>query len=284
MTSNPPRKRGAPQRPARSWRERVDQPVKRRQKRHYRSQITVERPQPKVNPVSTAPWPLRWQSSRLAALLLCGITLLALGQFLLNDAFYVYAMDVQGIDLLDEGEVFEQSGVAGYNILWIRPEQVEQALLSQPYVRSVRVSMGLLNRVHIHIVERVPRLAWVVADDPFWVDEEGVVLSPRGEPRLLPALEDPEGALMVAEGRLNRVAVTAALEMHEMLPTVEAFQYSPSLGLHFRLPGGTQVYLGGDEDMVDKVALLKAMRDDLATKETQPELIDLRFESGAYYR
>ncbi len=202
----------------------------------------------------------------------------------MNDLFYVYGMDVQGIDLLSKGEVFEQSGVAGYNILWVRPEQVEQALLSQPYVREARVTMGLPNRVRVHLVERQPQLAWVVGDDIYWIDNDGVVMIPRGEPRLLPALEDPEGALMVMEGQLNPVAITAVLEMHELLPTVYAFQYSASLGLQFRLPSGTQVYLGGDEGLADKVALLAALQEELVLRDTQPELIDLRYKGGAYYR
>ena len=193
--SKPTRKRTTTRRPAQSWRERVDRPLKQRQKRRYRSQIAVERPQPKAQSASAPRWSVRWQPSHLGALLLCGITLLGLGQFIVNDLFYVYGMDVQGIDLLSKGEVFEQSGVAGYNILWVRPEQVEQALLSQPYVREAHVTMGLPNRVRVNLVERQPRLAWVAGDDIYWIDADGVVMTPRGEPRPLPTLEDPEEAL-----------------------------------------------------------------------------------------
>jgi hypothetical protein len=42
--------------------------------------------------------------------------------------------------------------------------------------------------------------------------------------------------------------------------------------------------MGEKGDMATKVALLNALRQNLAARRVQPQLIDLRYESSPYYR
>jgi cell division septal protein FtsQ len=256
-----------------SWRE----PAVRRQRR-YRDEIPAQRPLARPRPA------LHFSASRILALILAGVIAFGIGQLLSNDLFYVYSIQVTGNRILSEGEVFEHSGIAGYNIFWVRPRQVAATLMAHPYVRSARVQVGLPNRVHVDLMEREPQLAWDVNGAVAWVDDEGIVL-----PRLdggggLVTLSDPEGRAALDEGHLRPAIVAGVVEVHRLLPEVKVFRYSESLGLHFELPGGTEVYMGDGVDMQEKVALLNALRQKLAADKVQAKLIDLRYQGRPYYR
>ncbi len=262
---------------AASRRSSRHEPETRRQRR-YRDEIPVQRPLARPRPA------LRFSASRVLALILAGVIAFGLGQLLSNDLFYVYSVQVTGNRLLSEGEIFEQSGIAGHNIFGVRPQQVSAALMADPYVKSARVQVGLPNRVRITIVEREPRLAWDVNGTVVWADGEGVILPPREGNGELVTLVDPAGEAALDEGRLRPEVVASALEIHRLLPELKTFRYARNLGLHFQLPGGTVCYMGEKGDMATKVALLTALRQNLAARRVQPQLIDLRYESSPYYR
>ncbi len=249
-----------------------------RRQRRYRDEIPVQHPLVRPRPA------LHFSASRILALVLAGVIAFGIGQLLSNDLFYVYSIQVTGNHVLSEGEVFEHSGIAGYNIFWVRPRQVAATLMAHPYVRLARVQVGLPNRVHVDLVEREPQLAWDVNGTVAWVDHEGVVL-----PRLdggggLVTLSDPAGQAALDERHLRPAIVAGLLEIHRLLPEVKVFRYSASLGLHFELPGGTEVYMGDEVDMQQKVALLNALRQRLAADKVQAKLIDLRYQGRPYYR
>lgn len=263
-------RRAAP--PRSSWR------TPPRGRRRYRNEMPLERHAVRPRPAS------RLAPSRFLALALAGLLAFAIGQLLANDAFYVYRVEVSGNRLLAEGEIFEKSGIAGHNIFWVRPQQVSAALMSDPYVKSARVQVGLPNRVRITIVEREPRLAWDVNGAIYWADEEGVLLPRREGDGDLITLIDPAGQAALDEGHLHPEVVAGTLEVHRLLPELKALQYARHLGLHFQLPEGTVCYLGDEGDLKAKVALLNALRQNLAVRGVQPQLIDLRYEGSPYYR
>lgn len=256
-----------------SWRE----PAVRRRRR-YRDEIPVQRPLAKPRPA------LHFPASRVLALILAGVIAFGIGQLLSNDLFYVYSIQVTGNHILSEGEVFENSGIAGYNIFWVRPRQVATTLMAHPYVRLARVQVGLPNRVRVDLVEREPQLVWDVNGAVAWVDDEGVVLPLLDGGGGLVTLSDPEGQAALDEEHLRPAIVAGLLEVHRLLPEVKAFRYAATLGLHFELPGGTEVYMGDEVEMQEKVALLNALRQKLAADKVQARLIDLRYQGRPYYR
>jgi cell division septal protein FtsQ len=255
-----------------SWREPAPE------RRRYRTEMPADRPAVRIRP---AP---RLKPHRWLALAMAGIIAFALGQLLANDVFYVYQMQITGNRFVSESEIFDGSGVAGYNIFWVKPQEVAATLMSHPYIKSAKVVVGLPNRVRIHIVEREPRLAWDVNGEIAWVDAEGMVLPRREGSGDLVTLVDAGRQAALDEGHLRPAIVTGALEIHRLLPDAKVFQYAQTFGLHFQLPGGTMVYLGDEQDMPEKVALLNALRQKLAADKVQAQLIDLRYRGSPYYR
>jgi len=197
--------------------------------------------------------------------------------------FYVYAenVNVAGTSLLTKGEVSQASEVDGYSIFWINPGEVRERVEKLPYVKQAHVQVWLPNRVQIHIEEREPVAAWRLGADVFWVDEEGVRLSPRGPATDLVTIVDAEGKATDADGRMRIDLLHAALTLHSLLPGVSVFNYSASMGLHFTTPDGTEVVMGAEGNLGEKVMVFEKLREQY-TGRPAPRKIDLRFERAPY--
>lgn len=153
----------------------------------------------------------------------------------------------------------EHDVVAGTPMVMIRPEAVEAALESDPWVADALIDLEWPDRVVVHIEERVPT-AWLPIEDGwgrFAVD--GVQLSTAVEPDLtLPVIE----LAPVVGGEADAIEALGSLEFVAALPT------ELREGARVRLEdngelwaevGGFSVRLGRAVEMREKAVSLAAL-------------------------
>jgi cell division septal protein FtsQ len=202
-------------------------------------------------------------------------------QFFTTDRFYVYGASIRGNQLADRNEIYAASGLHEISIFWIKPEQVEAAICSLPGVKEVRVTCRLPNRVTIEVVEHQVRIIWQKDGEQYGVDDRGAFLVLEGEFEGIPLIEDlTPGPLEVDDG-IDPEIVASALELGQLFPEATAFQYLENKGLSLD-QGSCSIHFGVG-DIAEKVAILNALLQDLASEGVQPEFVDLRVKESPCY-
>jgi cell division protein FtsQ len=210
------------------------------------------------------------------------VGLLAL--FFVDDRFYVQAAELNGLRYSDRGEVLRRAGVHGYSIFWLDRTLVAGQLEALPFVKQASVRPLLPDRVRIDLVERQPVATWLVAGQTYWIDQEGVLLSALGQLQGAPLLEDVAGATLHDRGQVDPQLVASVQELHRALPQVGRFAYEQGRGLIFTLPSGTQVAVGSQQGLSQRVQELLALQAALAGQGQAVSEIDLSHPGGYYYR
>jgi cell division septal protein FtsQ len=204
--------------------------------------------------------------------------------FFVTDDFYVYSAAVEGNPVVPLEEIFAASELDGVSIFWVHPQRTAEAVARLPDIKSVEVSCRLPARVTIRVVERQARVVWQWQDQQFWVDDNGVVLTPRG---VLPdalVVQDAGAAPPRLGGRVDAQAVVAAQQLHDLRPQLRTVGYDPDWGLVLESEGGWPIYLGVGDDVALKLAILAALEADLQKQGIAPAYIDLRYPGRPTYR
>jgi cell division protein FtsQ len=216
------------------------------------------------------------------------LLLLALGwltyQLFATEAFYVYEARVVGNQLVPAEEIYQNSGLEGMSIFWIHPAQVKATIVSLPNIKEARVHCGLPSRVTIEVMERQPQVVWQQGEKRYWIDEEGTVLPARGELTEATVIVDLDGRPVQPGDHVDPQVIAGAQELRSLLPELTAVQYASHTGLSFQSKQGWPIYLGQGEDIGQKVAIMKAMLQEITAKGIQPQSIDLRFKGSPYYK
>ncbi|MFB0536395.1 MAG: cell division protein FtsQ/DivIB [Anaerolineae bacterium] len=214
--------------------------------------------------------------------------LLALGgltyQLFAAEAFYVYEASVAGNRLVPAEAVYQNSGLEGMSIFWINPAQVEAAIVSLPNIKEARVRCGLPDRVTIEVVERQPQVIWQQGEKRYWIDEEGTVLPALGELAEATVIVDLDERPVQPGDRVDPQVIAGAQKLRSLLPELSTVQYASHTGLSFQSEQGWPIYLGQGEDIEQKVAIMKALLQEIAAKGVHPQFIDLRFKGRPYYK
>jgi cell division septal protein FtsQ len=225
-------------------------------------------------------WRLRG-GAVLSALLLAALSLLT-SQFFTNYGFYVYKATVQGNQFVEADEIYAASGLEGMSIFWINPEQVEAAICNLLGVKEARVNCRLPNQVTIEVVERQPQGIWQRGEARYWFDDLGIILPLRGELEGMLLIQDLRTGPLEVGDRIDPEVITSALDLRQLLPEATAFQYSEDKGLIFD-QRGYPIYFGTG-DMAEKVAILNALLQELASEGIKPEFVDVRFKESPCYK
>jgi len=261
-------------------------PSKRRPRRS-RSRLgrDYEVTAPKIK-LSLRPVAIFWQDQGEKALGF--FLLLALGwltyQFFATETFYVYKARVVGNQLVPAEEIYQNSGLEELSIFWINPAQVEATIASLPNIKEARVHCGLPDRVTIEVVERQPQIVWQQGDKRYWVDEEGTVLPARGELAEATVIVALDERPVQPGDRVDPQVIAGAQKLRSLLPELATVQYASHTGLSFQSEQGWPIYLGQGENIEQKVAIMKALLQEIAAKGIHPQFIDLRFKGSPYYK
>lgn len=225
----------------------------------------------------------RRQWSKLVSSLLFGGLVATTFLVFNSEMFYVYEAGISGVSMLRPQQVYAGSGIDTMSIFWINADEVSARLARLPEVRRVKTTLALPNRVEIQVEERRPLALWQSGEQLLWLSAEGVLMSAHG---------DLPGALRVVDAdqqpyqpgdRVEPGMLTAALGLRELIPDLAVVQFSRSWGISFLSPEGWRVYLGEGKDMEAKLAVLRALRQDIMDKGGQAQMIDLRFSDRPYY-
>ncbi len=222
---------------------------------------------------------------RLVSLALLAACLAALLYFSLDYTFYVYDPVVEGNQRIEAVDVVSASNLMGLHVAWAHPVHTAQLITRRlPGVRAAYVACALPARCTITVQEREPLFAWRQGGVWAWVDAEGVLFNANGVIENKPVVEMPPGNLPLPGTRVDQDLVAGVQTLAQSLPDLKTLNYTTERGLEFADPvGGWPVYLGRGPGMAARVAVWKAVSDNLARRGLRPTFIDVRYAQAPYY-
>jgi cell division protein FtsQ len=205
--------------------------------------------------------------------------------------FEVGGLTVNGLQRLTEGDINSVAARTGEPIFLVNPGEIKYDLETAfPELISVSVQIGLPAEVVITVEERQPVLAWYEEGQEKWVDAEGVIFPPRGDPGPLVAVEgklplppiDEEG---VTEIKLPPVLVESIIKMGSRAPQDTRVVFHPGHGLGWYDWRGWDVYFGWDSDDIDmKLHVYEVLVSRLEQEGVYPGWISMEYLHAPYYR
>lgn len=164
-----------------------------------------------------------WWSPVLALVAACAVPAamwVALADLGEGRAWAVDAVEVVGLERLDDGEVLQVVGLdRPRNVLSCRAGAMEDALEAHPWIAHAQVDVSLLGRVEIHIAERRPAFV-VLSDGAALVDTTGAMI------RAWSPLEDVDVPMFVPSAEPGGLG---AARVHAARRLVSAWSARPSL-------------------------------------------------------
>ncbi|MBE0685645.1 MAG: FtsQ-type POTRA domain-containing protein, partial [Anaerolineaceae bacterium] len=102
---------------------------------------------------------------------------------LFNSAeFRVNQIQTSGLLRLNAADLDAVMKINGESIIWMDANQVKQDLtIAFPELKDIQISVEFPNQVTISAFERQPVLLWQTEKQAYWMDQEGVLIPPRGE-------------------------------------------------------------------------------------------------------
>ncbi len=240
-----------------------------------RATFDIAAPRIVINPWRTT---RDWKASRpkFAAAVLILVFGAALYAMFNLDIFFVSEPRVSGNKIVPSGEIQKASGVQGWNIFFVEPHAVENAVKTLPEFQDVQAYVSLPNTVTIYTTERKPRFVWEVAGKNYWVDDEGIAMRPRG---MVPSgwhVRDAEGKAINYGERVNPDAFNAAVSLINVWKDApKYFEWTKAHGLTLRDDHGWLVYFGSASQMDDKFTALNIVTSQLEKDKRTVSFVDL---------
>jgi hypothetical protein len=224
------------------------------------------------------------------ARLVSGLLLLLLGlllyYFFVSYQFYIYDVEVAGMERLGLQEVLDASQVGEMSVFYVRPTEVEARIQQSPWVKEAHVRCGLPNRVRITLHERQVAFMWRQESSVWAVDGDGKLLDLSQGPADVLWVEDhrrpPARQVESREAGLDQELIASVLTVREILPDVSLLSYDPAHGLTFESERGYEVLLGKGR-IAHKLAIWRALDSELAGQGIRPSHVDVRFPSRPCY-
>jgi hypothetical protein len=168
-----------------------------------------------------------WPRPGLRVLVLC-IEVGAAVLMVTSPAFAARQVDVSGIHHLQRSDVLRLGGLSGTrNVFLVTPEAAENALRTDPYVRSVAVTTSLPDRVEVSIEEWEPLGLVHRGGHDYLLNAEGTVLSPATGVTVGPAAGLPHvevnwaapGSMRSGDHVLNGLLLQDLKNIQDAFPT-----------------------------------------------------------------
>jgi cell division septal protein FtsQ len=142
----------------------------------------------------------------------------------LDERWYVYREDVHfnGLNYLDDEELWQATAINGWQIFWIDGEAVRQRLLENPYVADAQVHIAApLTRMTVDITEVRPVALWETDAGIRWLRDDGLALEPRGQtpPGLLQIYDPPAEATLPGAEQGAAIAPAVLMQVRRRWPT-----------------------------------------------------------------
>ncbi|MEZ4729207.1 MAG: FtsQ-type POTRA domain-containing protein [Caldilineaceae bacterium] len=227
-----------------------------------------------------------WQPSKIASLLLL-VGVVALFTWIHSDAqWFVYRENVtfEQLTYADADELYQQIGIDSWNIFWLSSSAIRERLVALPTVADAQVTVQLPNQVTVTIQEEQPVALWVTQEGNWWLLPDGTALpEPEQFQATLLQIIDPQQEAKAwgdATGaKVDAHVLQSALKLSNYLPEVSQIYFNQGYGLNFHLPGSNSwIYWGDGLEMEKKYRNVAAVQSYLRTADSQPQIIDVRFE------
>ncbi len=230
---------------------------------------------------------------------------------LLNAPFFqISNPQIDGIQRVSAADIEAVLGVQGMPVVEFDPQAARLALANSFHeLKDIHVQLSIPARLKIRISERQPLIEWQHGDQPRWIDEEGVLFSPRGDGGSLLVVQSNTTAPLqkpvaapVEDGqaelpkqgeavqepvyeKLDRDLLDAVLKLSSIMPQGTILVYSGEQGLGWLAPEGWQVYVGAWLDNLDtKLKVYSALVDYLNRQGIRPMLISIAQPNAPFYR
>ena len=204
-----------------------------------------------------------------------------------DDRWFLYREDARfsGLTYLAEDELWQLSGIDGWNMFWLDTGAVRRQLLANPYVADADVYISpVQGTVNVDVTEARPVALWVTDDGTRWLLPSGAAVEPRGAtpPGLLQIIDG--GAVATAPGaalgsEIDGDVLASAESLLQVLPGVAPLRYNRQIGLNFQLQDKPYwVYWGDGANVQRKLNNLAAAVKLLEDGTLEGTVIDVRFE------
>ena len=231
-----------------------------------------------------------WHFSKTLSLILTLGAVLIIGQMHTNTDWFVYRENVQFQDAtyLNPDDLYRASGLDGWNVFWLQPEEIRQRLVALPYVADATVQVTLPNRVFISLREEQPVALWVTQAAQLWLMPDGSALTMHDQraTQLLQIVDPLREAQDVQSHSpaIDPGVLQSALALAKQFPALSQLRFNRDFGLNFNLPGSAVwVYWGDGQQTAKKFANLAAVQQLISGGQETPQLIDVRY-SQPYIR
>lgn len=243
-------------------------------------QAAAAKPKAALKPVPDA-WLGRFP--KVISGLLLAAMLVALYSLFTWDEFYVYGAEVRGNLVVTDEEVYAAGGVDRMSVFWIDPREVAGRVERLDYVQKARVTVRFPSALVIEVQERSPSLAWQSGESVWWVDDEGVIMTPRVHLEGVVTIIDSEARPVAPGERVDKSIIAAVYALRQVMPGLRVVQYTQAKGLIFATPEGWPVYIGDGSEIEAKIITLVALRDRLRAEGITPRFIDVRYPASPFY-
>lgn len=248
-------------------------------------------------------WTSGWHTSKLLSsfILAAAVTLIAWIQTDMHWFVYADSVSFEGATYLKHEDLFPVTGANGWNIFWLRPEDIRENVLQHPYVAAAQVRIELPNRIHVSVREPEPVAVWMTDLGPMWILADGAVLPIRvpetstleaqlldDNGQALPTLVDMQRAATSVtrpDHAVDDAVLGTALTLIARVPGLTDLRYNRGIGLNFGLPDTPYwIYWGDGSEADDKLTRLAVAQRMLADGELEGQVIDLRFRDRLVVR
>lgn len=180
--------------------------------------------------------------------------------------FRVDQITVEDTVNLDKQAILEAGNLnQGMSILFFKESTVAEAIMQQyPEIREVSISRQLPDRLNVELTERT-LAAYLVSPDGYWLIDSDTVffastVTPAGDYPVILGLEDT--AIVAGQPidcRSRRETLRSffqSWELYEQL-RIEELEFSDRYNLVARLAGDVEIWLGDDQNMENKLLLVR---------------------------
>lgn len=236
--------------------------------------------------LSVAPVVKFWQMRGTKLIGLLALVLLGWAIYALftEPRFFVYGAEIRGNVAISAYEIYTVSGIDSQSVFWINPAEVVEKIAGLPNIKSATVSIVLPAKVMIEVVERRPELLWQTGETVWWVDQEGMIVPPKGDVSGMMRIIDDDLQPLEPGYQIDPTIVEGAQTLRMLVPDVSVVRYSRLQGLTVATPEGWPVYLGDGSKIRAKLVVLTALLADLEDRNITPVFIDLRNPLGPFYK
>lgn len=180
-------------------------------------------------------------------------------------------------------QIAELADLEGASMLNAPLGDAEARIIALPMVKAVSANLRWPNNVRIEVIERIPWGRWELAGTSYVIDEEGVVLANVEPAEGAPVIHDTGDPAYLSPGdRVDVDAVALAQVLLKSVPeelalNVVRLEYTPERGLSMVTDAGYRVVMGDSQNVDFKLAVWRAVEDDIGRGAMAGHVLDLRF-------